>query len=152
MGIEIERKFLVSGETWKTVEPSYFCQGYLNRDKERTVRVRVASDSAVLTIKGKSVGATRAEFEYTIPAEDGKQLLQLCEQPLIEKNRYVVEHSGKTWEVDEFLGANLGLVVAEIELTSEDESFELPNWVTDEVTNDPRYFNSRLSEQPFSTW
>lgn len=152
MGIEIERKFLVYGETWKTVEPSYFCQGYLNRDKERTVRVRVGADSAMITVKGKSAGPARAEFEYAIPADDAKQLLELCEQPLIEKNRYVVEHAGKNWEVDEFLGANLGLVVAEIELASEDETFDLPNWVAAEVTDDPRYFNSRLSVQPFSTW
>jgi CYTH domain-containing protein len=152
MGTEIERKFLVIGEDWRCVKPVYFCQGYLNRDKHRTVRVRVFGENAVITVKGISTGATRAEFEYPIPVVDGKQLLQLCEQPLIEKNRYVISYAGKKWEVDEFLGNNQGLVVAEIELLSEDESFDTPDWVGDDVTDDSRYFNSQLSATPFSTW
>ena len=114
--------------------------------------MRVFGNNAVLTIKGINNGAVRTEFEYPIPESDGKQLLQLCQQPLIEKHRYVVTFAGKKWEVDEFLGTNTGLVVAEIELQSEDESFELPPWVTEEVTNDVRYFNSRLSIEPYSTW
>ena len=152
MAIEIERKFLVEGSGWQTVDPIYFCQGYLNRDNERTVRIRIFEDQAQITVKGVSVGASRAEFEYSIPLQDGKQMMQMCEQPLIEKNRYVVTFQNKDWEIDEFLGANQGLVVAEIELESEDESFELPPWVGQEVTDDPKYFNSKLSINPFSTW
>mgnify|MGYP003551531168 FL=1 len=118
MAIEIERKFLVSGTDWRAGESTLFRQGYLNRDKERTVRVRIAGNQAYLTIKGISTGATRAEFEYEIPVADAGQLLLLCDGPLIEKTRYVVPHAGMLWEVDEFHGANSGLVVAEIELQS----------------------------------
>ena len=152
MAVEIERKFLVDGSGWKTGDPTYFCQGYLNRDKERTVRIRIYGDQAVITVKGITVGATRAEFEYSIPLLDGKQMLQMCEQPLIEKNRYFVSFQSKKWEIDEFLSDNQGLVVAEIELECENESFELPPWIGQEVTDDPRYFNSVLSANPFSTW
>ena len=152
MAIEIERKFLVIGENWKRAEPVYFCQGYLNRDKDRTVRVRIAGDNAWLTIKGPTDGMTRAEFEYSIPVADGKQLLQLCEQPLVEKNRRLIQHDDLQWEVDEFLGENAGLVIAEIELDSENQPFELPGWVGKEVTDDPRYFNSNLSIHPYNTW
>ena len=152
MAIEIERKFLVEGTDWRTADPTYICQGYLNRDKERTVRIRVFGEQARITIKGISVGASRAEFEYWIPMEDGKQMLQLCESPLIEKNRHTVKFRNKLWEIDEFLGANQGLIVAEIELNSEDEPFEFPPWVGQEVTDDPKYFNSKLSIHPFSNW
>ena len=152
MGLEIERKFLVTGDGWRQVEPTYFCQGYLSRDKHRTVRVRIAGDQGVLTIKGLNVGAVRPEVEYQIPVADAEEMLKLCEQPLIEKNRYVVGFAGNHWEVDEFLGENLGLVVAEIELESESQSFEKPDWVGEEVTEDPRYFNSRLAAEPYSTW
>ena len=152
MGIEIERKFLINGDAWRSVSPIYFCQGYLNRDKECTVRVRVFGDNACLTVKGINKGSTRSEFEYSIPKNDGQQLLQLCKQPLIEKNRFIVSYANKKWEVDEFLGSNKGLVIAEIELQSEDEIFELPPWVAEEVTNDARYFNSQLSIKPYTTW
>ncbi len=152
MAIEIERKFLVTGDAWRDATATYYSQGYLNRAKERTVRVRIAGEEAFLTIKGKSAGASRAEFEYPIPLWDARELLGLCEQPLIEKYRRKILFEGFIWEVDEFLGENLGLVVAEVELPSEDTSFTLPEWVGEEVTSDARYFNSNLSSMPFSRW
>lgn len=152
MGIEIERKFLVVGSAWRQGAGVRFSQGYLNRDKDRTVRVRLAGEQAFLTIKGRSAGASRAEFEYEVPLADGQQLLQLCERPLIEKIRRVLAHEGNTWEVDEFLGENAGLVVAEIELQSEDQAFARPEWLGEEVTSDSRYFNSSLSLNPFGQW
>lgn len=152
MAIEIERKFLVTGTAWRTNDSTPYKQGYLNRDPRRTVRVRIASDKGWLTIKGLSSGASRAEFEYEIPAADAEQLLELCDRPPIEKRRHVVIFAGKTWEVDEFSGDNEGLIVAEIELSSEDEAFEKPPWLGPEVTHDSRYFNSNLSQQPFRTW
>jgi adenylate cyclase len=152
MAIEIERKFLVVGDAWRAAPAVFYSQGYLNRDKERTVRVRIAGDEAFLTIKGVSFGASRAEFEYPIPLWDARDLLALCEQPLIEKNRCKILHEGFVWEVDEFLGENLGLVVAEIELPSEDTVFVKPDWVGEEVTADTRYFNSNLSRTPYNCW
>jgi CYTH domain-containing protein len=152
MGIEIERKFLVTNEDWKAAEPIYFCQGYLNRDKLRTVRVRIAGNSAMLTVKSLTTNASRAEFEYEVPFVDAKEMLEFCEQPLIEKNRRVITFAGMDWEVDEFLGINLGLVVAEIELESESQKFDKPEWVGEEVTADHRYFNSSLSKVPYTTW
>ena len=152
MAVEIERKFLVVGDAWRAAPAELYSQGYLNRDKLRTVRVRIAGEEAFLTIKGESVGARRAEFEYPIPLWDARELLTLCEQPLVEKKRRKILHEGFIWEVDEFLGENLGLVVAEIELPAEDTSFERPEWVGEEVTEDARYFNSKLSRTPFSRW
>ena len=154
MGVEIERKFLVQGDAWKTLgEPVFFRQGYLSSQKERTVRVRIEGDRAVITIKGKSVGAVRGEWEYPIPVQDAAELLDgLCEQPLIEKYRRKIAVGAHVWEVDEFLGANAGLVVAEIELRAEDEAFDKPEWIVDEVTDDARYYNSNLVRHPFSNW
>jgi adenylate cyclase len=152
MAIEIERKFLVCGSAWRAGTSTLFRQGYLNRDKERTVRVRIAGSKAFLTIKGISSGAARAEFEYEIPLADAGQLLLLCDGPLIEKTRYVVAHAGMLWEVDEFHGANSGLVVAEIELESAAQQFDKPAWVGREVTADKRYFNSSLAVKPYTSW
>jgi CYTH domain-containing protein len=152
MGIEIERKFLVVGNDWRAAPAVPYAQGYLNRDKQRTVRVRIVRDQAWLTVKGASAGATRAEFEYPIPVADAEQLLALCDGPLIRKLRRVVVHAGAAWEVDEFQGDNAGLVVAEIELGAEDAAFERPAWLGAEVTHDPRYFNSNLAAAPYSTW
>ncbi len=152
MGIEIERKFRVVGDDWRLAPAVATAQGYLNRDKQRTVRVRIAQDAAWLTVKGASRGASRAEFEYAIPVADAEQLLALCDGPLVRKLRRVVQHAGATWEIDEFQGDNAGLVVAEIELASEDETFEAPPWLGAEVTHDARYFNSNLATAPFSTW
>ena len=114
--------------------------------------MRIAGEQAMLTIKGPTIGMARDEFEYSIPVADAKEMLKLCEQPLVEKNRRVIQHAGLAWEVDEFLGVNAGLVVAEVELESEGQSIELPHWVGDEVSHDPRYFNSNLSANPFSAW
>ncbi|MBL0726267.1 CYTH domain-containing protein [Piscinibacter sp. HJYY11] len=152
MGVEIERKFLVVGAAWRQGAGVRFSQGYLNRDKDRTVRVRIAGEQAFITIKGRTKGASRAEFEYEIPIKDGQELLLLCERPLIEKVRRVIAHDGSTWEVDEFLGENAGLVVAEVELQSESQPFTHPEWLGEEVTHDPRYFNSSLSKHPYGRW
>lgn len=152
MPIEIERKFRVTGTAWRTADGQRICQGYLNRDQHRTVRVRVAGAQAFLTIKGVTTGATRAEFEYAIPLADAETLLALCDGPLIDKVRHRVEHGGLLWEVDEFLGDNAGLVVAEVELASEGQAITLPPWVTEEVTTDSRYFNSSLATHPFNRW
>ncbi|OYQ39471.1 adenylate cyclase [Rhodoferax sp. TH121] len=152
MAVEIERKFLVMGQPWLQVPGVVFRQGYLNRDKARTVRVRVAGAVAYLTIKGVSVGATRAEFEYPIPLADAEALLALCEGPLIEKTRHVLTHAGTVWELDVFAGDNAGLVVAEVELLSEDQAFVRPGWLGAEVTQDARYFNSSLAAHPYCRW
>lgn len=152
MGIEIERKFLVVGSQWQEAPFTYLCQGYLSRDKQRTVRVRIAAETATLTIKGPTRGASRAEFEYEIPLEDARAMLHLCDGPLVEKRRYLVPVESFVWEVDEFLGDNAGLVIAEIELESENQDFPRPAWVGAEVTHDSRYFNSYLSLHPFRTW
>ena len=153
MGREIERKFLVQGVDWKQgASVTAMRQGYLSTDPERVVRVRMEGDKAVLTIKGKSAGAVRGEWEYAIPKTDAEELLALCQRPLIEKSRYRIEHGGMLWEVDEFYGDNAGLVVAEIELQSEDQAFEKPHWVAQEVTQDARYYNSNLLRHPFKDW
>jgi adenylate cyclase len=154
MGVEIERKFLLSGDDWMGLgEPVFFRQGYLSSNKDRVVRVRIEGERAVITIKGRNVGATRGEWEYEIPVDDAAELLDgLCEQPLIEKYRRRIMFAGNVWEVDEFLGVNAGLVVAEIELQSEDQQFDKPDWIGEEVTADLRYLNSNLIKQPFSTW
>ena len=151
---EIERKFLVIGNGWRdATEERDVCQGYLSLDKDRTVRVRLASGKGTITIKGPSRGITRPEFEYPIPSEDARLLLhEFCLQPVIEKTRYLVPQGDHLWEVDVFRGANEGLVVAEVELSSEDEEVEPPAWIGEEVTGDPRYLNARLVERPFTTW
>lgn len=154
MGVEIERKFLLKNADWKQqiTKQTTIKQGYLNAEKERTVRVRVYDEQGFLTIKGKSIGAVRPEFEYEIPLDDAIEMMKLCHQPIIEKIRYEVELNGKTWEIDEFEGVNQGLTLAEIELNAEHEHVELPNWIGEEVTNDNRYFNSQLISNPFSSW
>lgn len=153
MGLEIERKFLVKNDSWCTGSGTLYRQGYLNRHPERTVRVRIAGEKAYLTIKGITKGATRKEFEYEIPIVEAEEMLnQLCEKPLIEKRRYQVIVEKKLFEVDEFLGDNRGLVVAEVELISEDEIIPQPDWLGDEVTSDPRYYNSNLSQHPYTEW
>ena len=154
MGQEIERKFLVRGEAWKTLGVgTRMRQGYLSTDPERVVRVRVDGEAATLTIKGRSVGATRGEWEYPIPLSDAEEMLtQLCLRPLVEKIRYRITQHEMLWEVDEFLGDNAGLVVAEIELTAEDQAFIKPQWVAEEVTHDARYYNANLLRHPYSAW
>jgi adenylate cyclase len=154
VGVEIERKFLLAGDAWRALgQPVLLRQGYLNADPARTVRVRIEGQGATLTIKGKNVGAVRGEWEYQIPVQDAAELLdKLCERPLIEKYRRRIVVGGHTWEVDEFLGENAGLAVAEIELAAEDAAFTKPDWIGEEVTGDPRYYNSSLIRLPFSQW
>lgn len=152
MPIEIERKFLVTGTDWKQSPSLLLRQGYLSCAKERTVRIRVAGSQAFLTIKGATSGASRQEFEYGIPLDEAQQMLLFCEHPIIEKRRYLFEYDGLTWEIDEFLGDNQGLVVAEVELESEGQIFGRPSWIGAEVTEDPRYFNSNLVINPYSSW
>ena len=154
MGIEIERKFLVRDERWKALGRGVLLrQGYLSSQPDRVVRVRIEGENAMLTIKGRSKGASRGEWEYPIPLADAQAMLdQLCEKPLIEKYRYRIHHEGMLWEVDEFLGDNAGLVVAEIELKAEDQSFIKPDWLGMEVTQDTRYFNANLLRHPYKAW
>ena len=154
MAKEIERKFLVKHDAWVPRDAgTYFKQGYLNSQKERVVRVRIEGNKAKLTIKGITTGVTRSEFEYPLPIEDAAILLdQLCEPPLIDKHRHVEEHGGHTWEIDVFHGDNEGLVIAEVELQSEDEKVVLPPWAGAEVSGDPRYFNSNLISNPYKNW
>lgn len=154
MGIEIERKFLLANDRWRGLgEATLMRQGYLVADPVRTVRVRIEGERAVITVKSKSTGASRGEWEYEIPVADAAELLDgLCEQPLVEKVRHRIAHRGHVWEVDEFLGQNAGLVVAEIELGAEDEAFEKPDWIGAEVTGEARYYNSNLIRTPYSTW
>lgn len=154
MGIEIERKFLLNGDDWRGLgQPTLMRQGYLCADPARTVRVRIEGARAVVTIKGKSTGASRGEWEYAIPVPDAAELLEgLCEQPLVEKIRHRIAHAGHVWEVDEFLGQNAGLIVAEIELGAEDEAFDKPDWIGREVTGDKRYYNSSLVRLPYARW
>lgn len=155
MSKEIERKFLLRNDDWRAGDTpgTVFRQGYLSTVKERTVRVRIAGDKAFLTIKGLPQGIARSEFEYEIPLPDAEAMLdELCERPFIEKTRYRIEHAGLIWEIDEFTGANTGLIVAEVELDGEHQPVELPGWVGEEVSDDRRYSNSNLVRHPYSSW
>jgi adenylate cyclase len=155
MPIEIERKFLVNPTAWSTVKPSNgtpYRQGYLTNGAGATVRIRLAGAQAWLTIKGKTTGLARSEYEYSIPTTDAQEMLDTLAVSELLKTRYIVIHEGKRWEVDEFHGSNEGLLTAELELVTEDENFALPPWVTEEVTADKRYSNSYLAERPFGNW
>ncbi len=154
MGTEIERKFLVKNTDFKELaQGEMYRQGYLSSAKECTVRVRIAGSGAFITVKGPAIGLTRAEYEYAIPLADAEAMLEaLAEKPLIEKRRYKIPQGGRVWEVDEFLGDNQGLIVAEIELQSEDEKFGKPHWIGEEVSGDPRYLNSSLVQHPYNKW
>ena len=153
MGIEIERKFLVRNDDWRALGvPIHYEQGYLVADGERTIRVRIAGKKGFLTIKGKSQGISRKEYEYQVPVDEALEILELCSFPVIRKYRTRVLYKGKIWEVDEFEGENKGLIMAEIELKSEDETFSVPPWIGQEVTGDIRYYNSRLALNPFQNW
>lgn len=154
MSVEIERKFLVRSQEWRTLgDRVSIRQGYLSSHSDRIVRVRIQDTTAMLTIKGRTIGASRGEWEYPIPIEDAQRFLDdLCEKPIIEKIRYRIQYEGMLWEVDEFFGENLGLVVAEIELLTEDQVFVKPDWVGDEVTYDRRYANANLLRHPFTKW
>ncbi len=174
MAIEIERKFLVKNDDWRTLATgtasidtasigtasigtaftgTVYRQGYMVSDIDRTVRVRLAGDRGYITIKTATSGISRSEFEYEIPDSDASELLDtLCDRPLIEKTRYKIPYGDLIWEVDEFVGENQGLIVAEVELNHADQLVSLPDWIGQEVSDDPRYFNSNLVKYPFSQW
>ena len=155
MAVEIERKYLVDFDKWNKSTKGlkhFYRQGYILADPEKTIRVRVTDENGFITVKGKSLGASRLEYEYSIPKQDAIELLdQFCLSD-VSKFRYMVPFAGKLWEVDEFLAANEGLIVAEIELTSEDEAFKKPEWIGKEVTGIEKYYNSHLAKHPFSKW
>jgi len=155
MAQETERKFLVKDDAWREGDPPglFYRQGYLSRVKERVVRVRAAGEKGFLTVKGITRGISRAEYEYEIPLQDANHMIEhLCERPLIEKMRYRIPFEGMTWDVDEFLAENLGLVLAEIELSHEGQEIILPPWLGEETSGDPRYYNANLVEHPFRQW
>lgn len=155
MGIEIERKFLLRDERWRDapgISSKPYRQGYLLRDSGKTIRVRVAGDKGYITIKGKTTSIARPEYEYEIPLKDAEELFAFCQGQIIEKTRYRIPYGKHVWEVDEFSGDNAGLVVAEIELNAEDEAFEKPEWVGEEVSTDRRYTNAALSNNPWRNW
>ena len=153
MSTEIERKFLVKSGSWREGPPgTRICQGYLCRDPERTVRVRVKGEKGYLTVKGATRGIERREFEYPVPREDAEALLAMCRGPLLEKIRYERRVGRHLWEIDEFAGGNEGLILAEIELAGAGEEFEMPEWAGAEVSEDPRYYNACLAERPWREW
>ena len=155
MALEVEHKYLIRKDLWYAVHKPdgiKIRQGYLLSDPGKTIRVRISGDNAFLTIKGPSVNASRVEFEYSIHAGEAEELLQLCTIPIIEKIRYRIEYVGKMWEVDEFFVENEGLILAEIELSYPDEPYDKPAWIGEDVTSDPRYYNSYLAANPVSGW
>ena len=161
MAIEIERKFLVAGDGWRAAAHAVvpMAQGYINDmgamdrgEQKASVRVRIQGDTAFLNLKSRELGATRQEFDYAIPVADARALLALCVGGVIDKRRHYVQHEGHLWEVDEFLGDNAGLVVAEIELDAADEVFVKPDWAAAEITDQPRYYNLALADYPYCRW
>ncbi|MDR1126345.1 MAG: CYTH domain-containing protein [Deltaproteobacteria bacterium] len=159
MGIEIERKFLLKNESWRldtSGRPrrgTLYRQGYLSRNPACIVRLRLEGDEAFITLKGRRQGVRRSEYQYPVPASDCAAMLEeLADKPLIEKTRYKVDFDGLTWEIDEFHGENAGLLVAEVELESEDQAFKLPPWAGEEVSGDSRYANAALVNNPFRNW
>lgn len=155
MGVEVERKYLVNNQKWEKVlkgEKHFIRQGYILNDPSKTVRIRLKDNQGYLTIKGSATGASRPEFEYPLPAEDAKELLDNFCDSEIRKIRNKIYYKEKLWEVDEFLGDNEGLVIAEIELSNEEELFHIPDWIDAEVTGENKYYNSNLSVHPFTKW
>jgi len=161
MGIEIERKFLVTHDGWRAAAHAVvpMAQGYINDmavmdsgAQKASVRVRIQGDEAYLNIKSRELGHTRQEFDYPVPVDEARELLALCVGGLVDKRRHLVNHGGLLWEVDEFLGDNAGLVVAEVELESADQPFDRPDWAGAEVTDEPRYYNLALASHPYTRW
>lgn len=154
MGIEIERKFLVINDSWKNDadDGTEFRQGYLSAGGNCSVRVRREGNAANINIKSATLGVSRSEFEFPIPAHEADEMLGLFCTSTVIKKRYLVPHAGKTWEVDVFAGDNAGLVVAEVELENINEEIEIPEWAGKEVSSDPRYYNTELSKHPYNTW
>jgi adenylate cyclase len=153
--LEIERKFLVDKEKWELVRKpkgQSVKQIYLLNDSDKTIRIRIKGEKGFLTLKGETKGFSRSEFEYEIPLADAQSIFAQFAGSLVEKIRYEIVYQGKLWEVDEFVKENQGLLLAEIELTNEQESFEIPEWILEEVSSDPRYYNSFLSMHPFQSW
>ena len=154
MATEIERKFKVTSDEYKQLAKPLYCkQGYFNTPNEPLVRVRIMGEKAYLTLKGKNKGITRLEFEYEIPVIDAQELLyNFCSTPFIEKNRFIISIEDTTWEVDEFLDENSGLVIAEVELLSENDNFNKPSWIGSEVSHESKYYNYKLVNHPYSKW
>ncbi|MFT5702011.1 MAG: adenylate cyclase [Desulforhopalus sp.] len=154
MGHEIEKKFLITSDAWRGLGAGKeYCQGYLSSGKGTSLRIRTIGERGIITVKGPNEGGTRLEFEYDIPYTDALEMLeQLCHKPLIEKTRYKILFGGFIWEVDEFKGENAGLIFAEIELESIDQAFDIPDWIGEEVTGDPRYYNANMVSHPYSQW
>ncbi|MEA5568651.1 CYTH domain-containing protein [Anabaena sp. UHCC 0399] len=153
MAKEIERKFLVKDDSWRQLaKGSLYRQGYIS-SQGATVRIRIVGNQGYLTIKGMTINYSRSEFEYPIPLADAQEMLDtLCVRPLIEKTRYKINLGSLVWEVDDFAGANQGLILAEVELTDEAQQIELPDWIGEEVSGDPKYYNSYLVKHPFCEW
>jgi adenylate cyclase len=155
MAKEIERKFLVINDHWRrdATRSTHYTQGYFTTNASCSIRVRISGEKASLNIKSATLGITRTEYDYPLPLEDAKEMLQhLCTKPLLEKTRYHVHHQDHVWEIDVFSGENEGLIVAEIELKSADEKFSLPDWAGKEVSDDPRYYNVCLVSHPYKDW
>lgn len=155
MATEIERKFLVVNNNWQQSiqRQEHYLQGYLSNTKQSSIRIRITDDKANLNIKSATLGITRDEYDYAIPIDEASEMLNnLCEKPILEKTRYFVIHGQHTWEIDVFAGENEGLIVAEIELQSIDEAFDKPNWIGEDVSNDPRYYNVCLVTHPYKDW
>lgn len=155
MPVEIERKFLLSSDKWRdeVIRCSRIRQGYMGTVDKASVRIRVQGEKANINIKSATLGMRRMEYEYEIPLNEAEEMLdQLCNQPQIDKTRFIVKRGKHVWEIDEFYGDNQGLIVAEVELDSEDEKITKPDWIGDEVTADPRYYNVSLIKHPFNQW
>ena len=154
MAKEIERKFLVKDNRYQQLaEPLFYRQGYLSTDWRRLVRVRIRPGGAFLAIKGTTNGITRTEYEYEIPINEAERILaEICQKPIIEKDRYKVSVDGLQWDIDEFHGANEGLVIAEVEPEEENQQIEAPEWIGREVSHEPKYYNSNLVQNPYSKW
>lgn len=155
MAKEIERKYLLKNDSWRqeVVNSEHYVQAYLANNKQCSVRIRICDDKADLNIKGMTIGVVRDEYEYTIPIEDARTMVEtICLKPYIEKTRHFVQHAGKTWEIDEFEKENQGLIVAEVELEDTREEIQLPAWIGEEVTEDPKYYNVCLIQHPYSDW
>lgn len=154
MAIEIERKFRVLDDSWRVLahRRTLLRQGYLANTAKASIRVRVAGDEGWVSVKSMTPGLSRSEFEYPVPRADAEALLKLCDGPLLEKWRHLVQHDADEWEIDEFLGDNAGLVVAELELDSESQAFAQPAWLGEEVTQQERFYNFRLSQHPYRRW
>ena len=155
MGTEIEKKYLIVNDDWcKNADDGiYMVQGYMGTNEKSSIRIRIHGDTANLNIKSSTIGITRSEYDYPVPVDEAKEILEtLCDRPYIEKTRFHVMHEGHEWEIDVFAGDNDGLIVAEVELDSLDEEFALPDWAGDDVSDDPRYYNVCLVTHPYKDW